>query len=115
VVRLDRRCWSFEARGFDNVGIQGPLKKIAILREVQSLHSGFELLDEKPADDLPLLLRLRYVLQLGIECIRRINDFEFEPVDFFLQSALDLFSLLFPQQSGIDHERVKALPKGSVN
>merc|ERR1719498_1466964 len=115
VVRLDRRSGPFEACGLNDVGIQGSLEKIAILREVQALDGGFELLDEEPADDLTLLLRLGYVLQLGVEDLRCINDFELESVDLLLQPGFHLGGLVVPQQPGVDHERIEAVTESSAN
>ncbi len=116
MVALDRRGRAFERDALDHVGVERALREKLRLRP-EPLGDGFrrvlEDLDERPPDDLPLLLRVFDAVQGLHKLLRRVDDDEVD-VEVLAEGLLDLGPLVFPKQPGIDEHARQPVADGLV-
>src|SRR5690606_30256122 len=100
VMRLDqRRLAGRSTRGLDHVGIDRALREP--LDAFEPLRLGLEDLDEEPADDLALVLRILHALERREELLLRVDANHID-AEMLAEHGHDLIALAEAQETMVD-------------
>ena len=101
VVRLDRRGGAAHRDALDHVGIERPLDEVTDVFELLGL--PLEHIDEHPADDLPLLLRVGHPVKRIQKLVRCVDVDQLEPE--VVAIGVDYgFGFVFTEQTIVDED-----------
>src|SRR5258706_6326931 len=112
VMALDHRRGAPHRGGLDHVGIERPLGQEVRLPHL--IHGRLEDLDELPADDLALALRVGDALEPGQEALPRVDEqhLEAHPLG---EALAYLGRLVLAQQAVVDEDTREAIADGLVD
>src|SRR4051812_840407 len=112
VMTLDHDGWTANRRRFDHVRIERSLPEMT--EPAQFVGARLEHIDERAADNLALLLRIRDTGQPIEEQVGRVDEIE-RQTKFLGETLADLFRLVVPQQAVVDEDAGETVADGAMD